>query len=125
MENEELFDAILKKFTGDKSFSRDEIKSTDFYADLNSDYFVVENHLNFLIGQEMLKESNDQPPFVSLTRKGWFVMTNSSSAGYVTQRKEREKKERREKATLLWAALSAIFAAAAIATWLIDKLIKK
>jgi predicted transcriptional regulator len=125
MENEELFDAILKKFTGDRSFSRDEIRDSSFYENLNEDYYVVENHLNFLIGQEMLKESNDRIPIVSLTRKGWYVMTNPKAAGYVAQRKEREKKNKREKATLIWAALAAIFAAGAILTWVIDKLVKK
>lgn len=125
MENEELFDAILKKFTGNKSFSWDEIHTKNFYYDLNTDYFVVENHLNFLIGQEVLKESSDSVPYVALTRKGWYVMTNPEIAGYVTQRADRILKEKREKATLRWSRWAAIFAAAAIATWIIDKLLKK
>jgi hypothetical protein len=125
MENEELFDAILHKFEGDKSFSRDQIRNESFYKDLNTDYFAVENHLNFLIGEEVLKESYDAVPYVSLTRKGWFIMTNPGVAGYVIRKKESLRKEKREKATLVWAKWATIFGALAVVTWIVDKLLKK
>jgi hypothetical protein len=125
MENEELFDAILKKFTGDRSFSRDEIRSLTFHQDLNDDYFVVENHLNFLIGEELLKESSDPMPIVSLTRKGWYIMTNPAQAGYVTKRELQKKREKREKSTLFWAVLAGVGAVLAIIVWVLDKIWKR
>jgi len=125
VEHEELLDAILKKFEGNLSYTWKDFQTKAFYESLNSDYFVVENHLNRLIGDEVLKESNDPVPYISMTRKGWFVMTNPEIAGYVTQKKEARKKEEREKATLKWAKWATIFAAATIMTWIFDKLLKK
>jgi len=125
MENDELFDGILKKFVGNKSLSWEAIHAEEFYRDLNSDYFVVENHLNFLIGEGMLKESEEPNPYISLTRKGWYVMTNTEKAGYVAKLGNRLKKEQREKSTLTWAKWATIFAAVTIITWVVDKLLKR
>jgi len=92
VEHEELLDAILKKFEGNLSYTWKDFQTKALYESLDSDYFVVENHLNRLIGDEVLKESNDPVPYISMTRKGWFVMTNPEIAGYVTQKKEALKK---------------------------------
>lgn len=92
MKKEIIFDLILKKFEGDRSFSWESIHEKEFYESINKDYFVVENHLNFLIGENLIKESEGNPICLSLTRKGWFIMTNDKSDGY----KAKATKERRE-----------------------------
>jgi len=90
MTKENIFDNILKKFEGNLSFTWDDVHQESFYKDINPDYFVVENHLNFLIGDGSIKEvsgSNGQT-YLSLSRKGWFKMTNNATDGYYFARKK-------------------------------------
>jgi hypothetical protein len=123
MESPEIFDRILRKFQGNKSFSWDDVHNKDFYESISSDYFVVENHLNFLIGDGSIQEKLETPTMLCLSRKGWFIMTNPEIEGYETKELNRKKRESRERKTLIWAKWATIFAAISIVAWLIDQLI--
>jgi hypothetical protein len=111
MKKEIIFDLILKKFEGNKSFTWEDVHKKEFYEDIDRNYFVVENHLNFLIGDGTIKETNDLPvdPYLSLSRKGWFMMTNCKTEGY----EAKMKKERRDK------NLKIVLAILSVATFLL------
>lgn len=118
MINEIICDNILRKFEGNKSISWDRLKDKDFYYNIDPDFYVVEEHINFLIKDRTLREVDSA---VSLTTKGWFILTNAEKVGYVARRIENaqwEKSERDTRLTLLWAAG---IAAAAIVLWLAMK----
>jgi len=102
VEHEEFLDAILKTFEENLSYTWNDLQTKAFYESLDSDYFVVENHLNRLIGDEVLKESNDPVPYISMTRKGWFVMTNPEIAGYVTKKRKLSKKRKVSRPLINW-----------------------
>jgi len=103
MTKEIIFDKILKKFEGNLSFTWDDIHQESFYKDIDSDYFVIENHLNFLIGDGSIKEVVDSngKTYLSLSRKGWFKMTNNITDGYNNTRK----KEIRERSLKIFLAI--------------------
>lgn len=110
-----LLDKILLKFEGNKTWTWDGIHTPEFYKDLNDDYFVVENHLNFLIGDGMLtkyrdpdykdlnKNFEDYPELSNLTPKGFAVMTDLKNLGYVQKERDRERIDEREEQTLFYA----------------------
>jgi hypothetical protein len=110
-----LLDKILLKFEGNKTWTWDGIHTPEFYKDLNDDYFVIENHLNFLIGDGMLtkyrdvdykdltKNLEDYPELSNLTPKGFAVMTDLKNLGYEQKEKERERVDHREERTLFYA----------------------
>lgn len=91
MDKEIIFDKILRKFEGDRTFNWDYIHQKEFYESIDSDYFVVENHINFLIGDNALNEDPNTHN-LSLSRKGWFIMTNSETDGYAAKNKKENKK---------------------------------
>lgn len=103
MTKEIIFDKILKKFEGNLSFTWDDIHQESFYKDIDSDYFVIENHLNFLIGDGSIKEvvDSNSETYLSLSRKGWFKMTNNITDGYNNSRK----KEMRERNLKIFLAI--------------------
>ena len=103
MSKEIIFDKILRKFEGNKTFHWDYLHTKEFYEDIHIDYFVVENHLNFLIGDSVLKEDPIEK-FISLSRKGHFVMTNSNTDGY----QAKKKKENRKRAWAIFLGIASI-----------------
>ena len=120
MINEIICDNILRKFEGNKAISWEKLRQKDFYYNIDPDVYVVEEHINFLIKDRTLKEVDSD---VSLTTKGWFILTNAEKVGYVARRIESaqwEKSERDTRLTLLWATA---IAAAAIISWLALKFI--
>jgi len=106
MTKEIIFDKILKKFEGNLSFTWDDIHQETFYKDIDSDYFVIENHLIFLLGDGSIKEVVDSngKTYLSLSRKGWFKMTNNITDGY---NKSRKKEIRERNLKIFLAILSA------------------
>jgi hypothetical protein len=90
MINEIICDNILRKFEGNKSFDRKYLKQREFYSNIDPDYEVVEDHINFLIRDHTLKDTGTE---ISLTTKGWFILTNADKVGYVAQRIESAKAE--------------------------------
>jgi hypothetical protein len=124
MEKEEICDLLLKQFKGNKSLTWADIQEASFYTKIDSDYFVVENYVKFLIGENMLKEELINARFyVLLTEKGWFVMTNCNTDGYVAKQLQQKKHEHREQQTLRYAKWATIFAAGTILTWILDKIL--
>lgn len=102
MINEIICDNILRKFEGSKSIAREKLQDKSFYGNIDPDYEVVEEHINFLIRDRTLKEDESQ---VMLTTKGWFILTNSDKVGYVARRIEAvqwEKSERDTKVLIRW-----------------------
>ncbi len=73
-------------------FTLNYIHQKEFYNDIDADYFVIENHLNFLIGDGALQEDKLEG-LISLSRKGWFMMTNSGTDGYEAKKKKESKKK--------------------------------
>ena len=94
--NEIICDNILRKFDGNKSVSHSDVRQRSFYEHIDPDYTIVEDHINFLLKDQTLKETSDG---LSLTTKGWFILTNSDRVGYVAQRIESARKEQAEKET--------------------------
>ena len=67
-----------------------DIRHQTFYQNIDPDYTIVEDHINFLLRDRTLKETTQG---LSLTTKGWFLLTNSDRVGYVAQRIENVRKE--------------------------------
>ena len=120
MDNELICDKILDKFRGNKSFTWDEVHQPEFYNSINSDYYVVENHIKFLLGDDSLQEIGN-PPSLSKTPKGWFIMTDSGKFGYVAKRQEERRKETRENLTLHWAKWATIITVISLVIWILDR----
>jgi hypothetical protein len=120
MINEIICDNILRKFEGNKTISRERLRDKTFYENIDPDFTVVEHHINFLIRDRTLKESESD---ISLTTKGWFILTNADKVGYVARRIESvqwEKSERDSKLMIRW---SSMLAAVALVGWLVYKLL--
>ena len=123
MDKDYICDLLLKQFEGNKSFSWEELHKESFYGKVDENYFVVENYIKYLIGENMLKEYLHHGSFyVSLTEKGWFVMTNFETDGYVSKRALQNKIELRDRQTLKYAKWATIISGVTLLTWLIDKL---
>jgi len=100
--NEIICDNILRRFDGNISYSQSDIRHRTFYEHIDPDYTIVEDHINFLLRDRTLKET---PQGLSLTTKGWFILTNADRVGYVAQRIEsvrREQVERETRALFRW-----------------------
>jgi len=120
MINEIICDNILRKFEGKKSIPRDKLRDKSFYENIDADYQIVEEHINYLIRDRSLRETESE---ISLTTKGWFILTNSDKVGYVARRIESvqwEKSERDSKMMLRWSSALTAFS---IVTWLVYKFI--
>ena len=103
--NEIICDNILRKFDGNVSYSQTDIRRQTFYANIDPDCTIVEDHINFLLRDRTLKET---PEGFSLTTKGWFILTNADRVGYVAQRIEsarREQVDRETRALFRWTTL--------------------
>ncbi|MDH4090373.1 MAG: hypothetical protein OEV74_09265 [Cyclobacteriaceae bacterium] len=120
MMDEIICDNILRKFEGNKHIARERVRDRSFYENLSPDYSVVEDHINFLITDNMLQETEST---ISLTIKGWFILTNADKVGYVAQKIESVERENSEKESRLIFTWATIMAGATLAVWLIQKLV--
>jgi len=94
--NEIICDNILRKFDGNAKYTHTDVRLSSFYENIDPDYTIVEDHINFLLMDRTLKET---PEGLSLTTKGWFLLTNSERVGYVAQRMDSVRRERAERET--------------------------
>jgi hypothetical protein len=94
--NEIICDNILRKFDGNARFTHTDVRLRSFYENIDPDYTIVEDHINFLLRDRTLRET---PEGLSLTTKGWFLLTNSERVGYVAQRMESARRQRAERET--------------------------
>lgn len=118
MINEIICDNILRKFEGMKTIPREKLRDKSFYENIDPNYEVVEENINFLIRDRTLREDESD---IMLTTKGWFILTNSDKVGYVARRIEAaqwEKSERDNKVLIRWATA---IAAVVILAWLFGK----
>lgn len=121
MTKEEICDKILELFKGDKSFSWDQIR--EFPNSIPLDYYEIENYIKFLIGENMLRQHEfNGKPYIAMTEKGWFVMTNVITEGYVAQKLNNDEVDNRNISTLRYAKWATIFAGLSLLCWVIDKL---
>lgn len=119
MESAIICDKILQKFVGNETLTMEFIHTPEFYQSVHPDYFVVENHINKLLGDGALLENTiDQ---VWLSKRGLFMMTNHATDGYVAMQKANESGIRREKGTYKWAVAAAIVSIFALLAWLLEK----
>lgn len=99
LEKAKILDAILLKFTGNKTITWHEIKEGAF-IDIET-YYVIENNINFLVGDGQLERDSVQAFSLSMTDKGFATMTDLPNLGYVTTAKK-ERNIRR------WANISGV-----------------
>jgi hypothetical protein len=120
MMNEILCDNILRKFEGSHAIDRDQLNEQSFYNNLDPDSGVVENHVNFLILDKTLQERGNT---ISLTTKGWFILTNADKVGYVAQKVENVEREISERETKLMFRWTALCATGVVLSWLVYNLV--
>lgn len=81
--NSIICDNILRKFDGVKAISRETMRQTGFYLNIDADWAVVEQHIDFLVADRALKEED---AMLSLTNRGSFMLSNAEKVGYVAQK---------------------------------------
>lgn len=119
MINEIICDTILRKFDGNKSIPRHLTRQPEFYQNIDPDWGVVEDHIDFLIRDHTLKDNDSQ---LSLTTKGWFILTNNDKVGYVAQRVESQRQVNREHETRILFRWITLVVGIIIMIWLVYKL---
>ena len=115
MINEIICDNLLRKFEGSNSITRENLQQKEFYSNIDPDFEVVEDHINFLIRDHSLKDTGSA---ISLTTKGWFILTNADKVGYVAQRIEIARREMNERETRIMFRWTTIAVSILIVTWL-------
>ncbi len=94
-----ICDAILKKFDGNTHYTWKLLHEESFYKSINESYFVVENHIKYLLGENILHENSNNATsaefvYIQLSSKGWFMMTNIDTEGFVAIERKSKEKER-------------------------------
>jgi hypothetical protein len=90
-ENAIVCDGILEKFRGNKSYDWETIHAPQFYASIHEEYYVVENHLNFLLGQginELEEYEHNYKKYIRLSRKGFYTISDLKHEGYIAKWKK-------------------------------------
>ncbi len=89
IEKAKILDDILQRFSGNVTISWESLRE-EFKADMNK-YYVLENNINFLVGDGMLKRDTTSHT-LCMTDKGFATMTDPKNLGYLIK----AKKERNE-----------------------------
>jgi len=116
MINEIICDNILRKFEVNTSIAQENLRDASFYQNIDPDYRVVEDHINFLIADKTLRKIDRT---VSLTTKGWFILTNYDKVGYVAQKIESVRKEHAEREARLFFRWSAVICVGLLVVYMI------
>lgn len=96
----EICDAIIYSFLGNVAHTWNEIHTKEYYEKIDSNYYVVENMINFLVGEGQLKrEMANNVERIKLTDKGFGTLGDMENEGYATKLKITDRKERRDKNT--------------------------
>jgi hypothetical protein len=111
MVNEIICDNILRKFEGNKCIPLENLRMKEFYENIDPDYSVVEDHVYFLIRDHTLRETGAT---LSLTTKGWFMLTNAEKVGYVAKRIEIARQLNNEKDNRTFFTWATVLAASLI-----------
>jgi hypothetical protein len=114
----EIRDAIILKLKGEvKIFWREEregsFNDVEFIKDIHPNPQVIENEINFLISDDVVKEGTAS--FVFLTKKGKAILADLPNRGYVARLKEKEETKAMEMDTLMYAKLAVFVGVIAIA----------
>jgi hypothetical protein len=118
--NEIICDNILRKFEGNFTYAHASIRQRDFYANIDPDYTIVEDHINFLLRDNTLRETDSG---LALTTKGWFILTNADRVGYVARRIESVRKEQVERETRALFRWTTVIVGFVLMGWLAYKVI--
>ncbi len=121
MVNEIICDTILRKFEGTTSIAQENLRQEEFYSSIDPDYAVVEDHINFLIADNTLRKIGQT---ISLTTKGWFILTNNEKVGYVAQKVDSAKREMSERENRFFYRWATIICTSLLALWLVFSLTK-
>jgi len=97
LEKAKILDAILLKFTGNITITWNQLQQGAFNE--IATYHVVENNINYLVGDGQLERDVTQAFSLSMTNKGFATMTDLPNLGYVTLAKKEKKKT-------IWAFIS-------------------
>ncbi len=116
MINEIICDTILRKFEVNTSIAQENLRDESFYQNIDPDYRVVEDHINFLIADKTLRKIDRT---VSLTTKGWFILTNYDKVGYVAQKIESVRRANTERENRLFFRWSSIICAGLLVIYII------
>lgn len=81
----QILDGILLTFKGDKTITWDQMRA-GACKKVHSDYFVIENNINFLVGEGMIRREVGITA-LTLTDKGYGTMTEIDNLGYVASLK--------------------------------------
>lgn len=89
-----LLDNILLKFKGNISVYWANLHGDKKqFSDIHIDYFIIENNINYLVGDGKLKRNDiGNNEYLTLTDTGFATMTDLDNLGYVTK----AKKDKRE-----------------------------
>jgi len=114
MINEIICDTLLRKFEGNTSIALDSVREADFYKNIDPDFSVVEDHINFLIADRTLKRMDQS---ISLTTKGWFLLTNNDKVGYVAQKIDMVRREMAERENRLFFRSATVVCGSLLVIW--------
>lgn len=92
LEKAKILDAILLKFTGNITITWHQLQQ-GLCNDIET-YHVIENNINYLVGDGQLERDVAQAFSLSMTDKGFATMTDLANLGYVTAAKK-ERNNRR------------------------------
>jgi hypothetical protein len=118
--NNLICDNILRKFDGHKSISRSKLRESKIYANIDADWDVVERHIEFMIHDRTLKEED---AILSLTNKGWFMLSNAEKVGYVAQKIDDAQWRRSESDTRMVIRATIFMAIGVSVFWFVMRLI--
>lgn len=116
-----ILDKILLTFKGDVNYTWEEIHEEKYYRQIDDNFYVVENNIKFLLGENVLmritrgdigKTTIHSPRGVGLTDYGFAILTEIELLGYEAKAKVEKDKEMRDIAifwiTLIGLAVGAI-----------------
>lgn len=85
IEKAKILDDILQRFSGNATISWESLRE-EFKDDMNK-YYVLENNINFLVGDGMLKRDTTLHT-LCMTDKGFATMTDPKNLGYLVKAKK-------------------------------------
>lgn len=118
--NSIICDNILRKFDGVKAISREKMRQTGFHVNIDAEWSVVEEHINFLVADRALKEED---AMLSLTSRGLFMLSNADKVGYVAQKIDDVQWKRSERDTRIVVRTTVYVALAVTIVWAVIKLV--
>lgn len=96
------------------------MRQTGFHVNIDAEWSVVEEHINFLVADRALKEED---AMLSLTSRGLFMLSNADKVGYVAQKIDDVQWKRSERDTRIVVRTTVYVALAVTIVWAVIKLV--